>query len=322
MEAVVKFRVWQDLNGDGVSDTGELRTLDDAGVRSLSLASAGEIETRPDGTRVFGRGTYTTGSEDSPVGRELLDLSVRVAPWGFREAEGSVEFRWTDDEESLSLFVTTSDEPVTLTSRSRNPRWRWSGWSRRPGSPALTSSSSSCPRATTRCSRSAAPTSRADSASASPSPARSRPTRGCWCSTRRRARSRCGGGRSRRNGGVPRWSAHARSASCWTQGSAAALRGSSSGASARSANASSPGTGIGCGSSTRNSRRWPGATRRRWRSSGTGRRRIGWRRSGAWSRRASSCAAPCFAPSATAAACAGGRHRAAALRAHGGGRGA
>jgi Ca2+-binding RTX toxin-like protein len=36
-EQFASFRVWQDLNQDGVSDPGELRTLDEAGVTSLSL---------------------------------------------------------------------------------------------------------------------------------------------------------------------------------------------------------------------------------------------------------------------------------------------
>ena len=53
-----KFRVWQDLDQDGESDAGELRSLDEAGIRSITLASSGEVETRGDGTRVFGRGTY------------------------------------------------------------------------------------------------------------------------------------------------------------------------------------------------------------------------------------------------------------------------
>ena len=109
-----KFRVWQDRDGDGVSDPGELRTLDEAQIRSISLASTGDTETRADGTRVFGRGTYTTGSESAPVTRELLDVSLSAAPWGFRETEGGVELRWTEGEESFDAFVATSDAPVTL----------------------------------------------------------------------------------------------------------------------------------------------------------------------------------------------------------------
>ena len=38
------FRVWRDLNGDGVSDAGELQTLDEAGLASISLANNGVFE--------------------------------------------------------------------------------------------------------------------------------------------------------------------------------------------------------------------------------------------------------------------------------------
>ena len=109
-----KFRVWQDLNQDGVSDPGELQTLDEAGIRSISLVSSGEPETRPDGTQVFGQGTYTSGSEDSPVTRKLLDVALRVAPWGFRKTEGGVEIRLRKGEEKFGAFASTSGESVTL----------------------------------------------------------------------------------------------------------------------------------------------------------------------------------------------------------------
>jgi len=109
-----KFRVWQDLDGDGISDPGELRTLDEAGIHSISLVSSGEAETLPDGTQVLGRGTYATGSKGSPTTRELLDVSFRVAPWGFRETGNGVEIRWTEDEASLVVFVVPSEDPVIL----------------------------------------------------------------------------------------------------------------------------------------------------------------------------------------------------------------
>ena len=109
-----KFRVWQDLDGDGVSDPGELRTLDAAGVRSISLQSTGGVETHADGTRVLGRGTYTTGSVGSPVTRELLDVSLAVAPWGVRGTADGVEIRWTEDDVTTDAFIAGSNAAVTL----------------------------------------------------------------------------------------------------------------------------------------------------------------------------------------------------------------
>jgi len=51
------FRVWQDLDQDGESDPGELRSLDEAGIRSISLTSDG-IRRTVAGNTVFGEGEY------------------------------------------------------------------------------------------------------------------------------------------------------------------------------------------------------------------------------------------------------------------------
>ena len=109
-----KFRVWQDLDQDGVSDPGELRTLDEVGIQSISLESTGGTETRGDGTRIFGHGTYVVDDGGVPVTRELLDVALRVSPWGFRETEDGVAIRWTDGEEAVAAFLATSDAPLTL----------------------------------------------------------------------------------------------------------------------------------------------------------------------------------------------------------------
>ena len=108
------FRVWQDLDQDGVSDPGELRTLDEAGIHSISLVSSGEPETRADGTRVFGRGTYVVDDGGTAVTRELLDVELRVSPWGFREAEGGMEIRWAEGDGCGVSFIAATDETLTL----------------------------------------------------------------------------------------------------------------------------------------------------------------------------------------------------------------
>ncbi len=51
------FRVWQDLDQDGESDPGELRSLDEAGIESISLTSDG-IRRTVAGNTVFGEGEY------------------------------------------------------------------------------------------------------------------------------------------------------------------------------------------------------------------------------------------------------------------------
>ena len=109
-----QFRVWQDLDQDGVSDAGELRTLDAAGVRSISLQSSGDEETLADGTRVLGRGTFALERGGSTVTRELLDASLAVTLWGVRQTADGVEIRWTEADGSVDAFIASTNGPVSL----------------------------------------------------------------------------------------------------------------------------------------------------------------------------------------------------------------
>ncbi|MEP7115356.1 MAG: hypothetical protein ABI862_18990, partial [Ilumatobacteraceae bacterium] len=55
-----KFGVWQDADGDGVSDAGEFHTLGEAGIASISLVSDGVAYTAANGdVTVAGSSTYT-----------------------------------------------------------------------------------------------------------------------------------------------------------------------------------------------------------------------------------------------------------------------
>ena len=56
-----KFRVWQDLDQNGESDPGELRTLAEAGIASISLTSDG-VEQTVAGNTVFGEGRLLAGA--------------------------------------------------------------------------------------------------------------------------------------------------------------------------------------------------------------------------------------------------------------------
>ncbi len=81
-----KFRVWQDLDSDGESDSGELHTLDEAGIQSISLTSDG-VERTVEGNTVFGEGSYA--GENG--GGTFFDVSLRHSGFGFRdEADGSM----------------------------------------------------------------------------------------------------------------------------------------------------------------------------------------------------------------------------------------
>ena len=53
------FRVWQDANGDGVSQQGEVRTLDDLGLVSIGLEPTGTPQIFPDGSAIQGLANFT-----------------------------------------------------------------------------------------------------------------------------------------------------------------------------------------------------------------------------------------------------------------------
>jgi hypothetical protein len=54
------FYVWQDADGDGTSDSGELRTLTEQGIESIGVVSDGRGETAADGdVTIFGRSEFT-----------------------------------------------------------------------------------------------------------------------------------------------------------------------------------------------------------------------------------------------------------------------
>ena len=66
--AFANLMVWQDLNHDGVSDAGELKSLADLGIASINLATAGS-NAFIDGQAILGEGsfTYADGSTGSFV---------------------------------------------------------------------------------------------------------------------------------------------------------------------------------------------------------------------------------------------------------------
>lgn len=72
-----EFRVWQDLNQNGVSDPGELKTMSEAGIKLINLL--------PDsaGARAFSDGSVITGTSTM----EMMDGSKRLV------ADASLSFR-------------------------------------------------------------------------------------------------------------------------------------------------------------------------------------------------------------------------------------
>ena len=69
------FRIWQDLDQDGESDPGELRSLDEAGIVSVSLTSD-TVKREVGGSTVYGEGVYV-----GPHGpRVFWDVVLEAGP--------------------------------------------------------------------------------------------------------------------------------------------------------------------------------------------------------------------------------------------------
>jgi len=54
-----EFRIWQDANGDGVSQAGEVKTLEQLGIASIDLNPNGPATTFGDGSSIQGLSTFT-----------------------------------------------------------------------------------------------------------------------------------------------------------------------------------------------------------------------------------------------------------------------
>jgi hypothetical protein len=80
-----QFAVWQDANQNGVSDAGEVKSLADLGVSSISLTSDGVVRNPAEGVVEFGQTTATLGN----------GTTVLVA---------DASFAYTDNYRSLCLL--------------------------------------------------------------------------------------------------------------------------------------------------------------------------------------------------------------------------
>lgn len=71
--AFAKLRVWRDLNQDGISQQGELLTLDDAKVKALNLANKNADRDLGNGNSLAEEGTYTDSDGNE---KQMGDLNL------------------------------------------------------------------------------------------------------------------------------------------------------------------------------------------------------------------------------------------------------
>jgi hypothetical protein len=82
-QVFAKLRVWQDANGDGVTDTGELQSLSQLGIASISLNGQAVNGTTPQGTEIRTYSTFTrtdgttSGVYDAVFGNDQTDTVYR-----------------------------------------------------------------------------------------------------------------------------------------------------------------------------------------------------------------------------------------------------
>ena len=113
------FGVWQDANSDGITDAGEFRTLEEAGITSINLSSDGVSATAADGqVLIHGSTSFSTADGSTGLAQDvefaadpvLADASTPALDelaTGIT-ADGSSSL---DISEAVSSFLTL--EPVT-----------------------------------------------------------------------------------------------------------------------------------------------------------------------------------------------------------------
>lgn len=65
------FRIWQDANGDGISNTGEVKTLDQLGITSIDLNPTGPAQRFADGSVIQGLSTYNRADGTTGVAADV-----------------------------------------------------------------------------------------------------------------------------------------------------------------------------------------------------------------------------------------------------------
>ena len=86
-----KFVIWQDVDGDGISDEGEVMHIAEAGVEEISLASDETTRDEGGGNTTYGYGEFTFN--DGTV-HEFADTEFAVSSLGIKEnADGSIEVK-------------------------------------------------------------------------------------------------------------------------------------------------------------------------------------------------------------------------------------
>ncbi|MFA6605358.1 MAG: hypothetical protein WCS75_00005, partial [Sphingomonas sp.] len=89
------LQVWRDLNGDGITEDGELKSLNDLGIVSLGVTSNSLDLTTPQGTRLTGYGDVTLSNGSV---RRMFDAAFASSDVDTRYAGESGQAAWQSDQ--------------------------------------------------------------------------------------------------------------------------------------------------------------------------------------------------------------------------------
>ena len=101
-----EFAVWQDANGDGVSDAGEVKTLAELGITSINLTSSGKTDASQAGMLVHGTTTAQTAND-------VVDLSSLFAD-GHAEGQWQQGGQVTQNGHTFNVYQYSGDQTLQV----------------------------------------------------------------------------------------------------------------------------------------------------------------------------------------------------------------
>ena len=109
------LRVWQDANEDGITDEGELRTLDETGVQEIHLGSniTQAYKERNEGNVVLSRSTYTDINGNV---REAAAVDFTTNPIGYEFNDVNLGKLATAEDGTQSLVISNIDGETVVAS--------------------------------------------------------------------------------------------------------------------------------------------------------------------------------------------------------------
>ena len=146
--AFTELRVWQDANGDGRTDAGELLTLDEANVQSINLAYSNANTLDPQGNTHKQLGSYTATDGQTrqatdvwlktdplySIATEQVEIPADIAALPIAKGYGTVrdlhQAMTMDDTGELQTLVTAFTQAGTVAERDALVTqiiYRWSG---------------------------------------------------------------------------------------------------------------------------------------------------------------------------------------------------